>query len=192
MAARSAWGSISRNVRGLAGIATLLIGLGILFLLTLLVANARSDWIAKNGGLASWIQALGSIYAIVAVSYPVMLERRFARDRARKTVLSSAAMAHGLMITVAENAYDPEARFSEWWVPQWQVIEEVLASAPIHDIASPVALEAFVTLRELYGRARGWEESEGGQPQDDSMQSYVYVLCSNAGMAMGRLRDELS
>lgn len=182
----------SAGLRRLLSPIALFAGIGLTLLAALLLANSQSGWVARNGGLASWMQALGSLYAIVAVSYPVMLERQFARQRARRTVLSSAELACGLMSTVADRAYNPDAAFSEWWVPQWHVIEEVLASAPIHDMDAPGALEAFVNIRELYGRMRRWEEGEGGQQADDSMQGYVMVLCMNADMSLRTIRAALT
>lgn len=172
----------------------LLATIGISALAGLLWFNGTSDWIKQNGGLASWLQALGSLYAIVAVSFPVFLERRHAGMRARQSVLASAQMACDLMTTVASRAFDEKAQFSEWWVPQWQVIDEVMASCPIHEIHSAKALEAFVTIRELFGRMRAWDESlnEGWPVNDSSMMSYVGALCMNASMQLEALKSEFS
>lgn len=140
--------------------------------------------------MASWIQAIGSLLAIAAVSFPVIFERRLTTMRARESVLASAQMANDLMTTVAKRAFDNEAAFSEWWVPQWHVIDEVMASCPIHDIQSPRALQAFVTIRELYGRMRAWDEKDSSRTA--SMQSYLGTLCMNVSRQMEILRTELS
>jgi uncharacterized membrane protein len=165
---------------------------GFALLALLLWFNSYSGWISQNGGLASWVQAIGSLYAIAAVSFPVFVERGLALERARQSMLASARMACDLMSTVALRAFDETAKFSEWWVPQWRVIDEVMASCPIHEIQSAEALEAFVTIRELYGRMRSWDEtSTGDWPLNEgSMQSYVTSLCMSAKAQLDRL-DEM-
>jgi hypothetical protein len=168
---------------------------GIILLVVLIAFNSSSTWIQKNGGLASWVQAVGSLVAIIAISLPVLLERRLSVKRARSTVLASAKMAVGLMTTVANRAFDSDARFSEWWVPQWHIIDEVMASCPIHEIDSPIGLEAFVTIRELYGRMKAWDEdSDEGWPRsgDGGIQSYVGNLCMNASHNLTQIEAEFS
>lgn len=166
---------------------------GVALLSILLWLNSSSNWIRDNGGLASWIQAIGSLLAIAAVSFAVLFERRLQERHARRSVLESARIATELMGTVASRAFDENAKFSEWWVPQWHVIDDVMASCPIHDIHSAEALKAFVTIRELYGRMRAWDEaSEEAWPMEDgSMQSYVGSLCLNASAQMNVLEAEL-
>ena len=170
----------------------LLVLVGASLLIGLLWFNGSSTWIERNGGLASWFQAVGSLYAIAAVSFPVLLERRLAVKHARQSVLASAEMASNLMTTVATRAFDENAKFSEWWVPQWRVIDEVMASCPIHDVHSSKALEAFVTIRELYGRMRAWEEEadEAWPMKDGSMMSYVGSLCLNVSRQLEILKSE--
>lgn len=155
--------------------------------------NNSSVWIKDTGGLASWLQAIVSICAIAAIALPVLFERQLAVRRARQSVLGCADMATRLMTTVASRAFDENAAFSEWWVPQWHVIDEVMASCPIHDIHSTKALEAFITIRELFGRMRSWDEAtnEGWPIQDGSMQSYVGSLCLNASIQLDILKAEM-
>lgn len=169
----------------------ILIAVGLALLASVLIFNSYSAWIAKNGGLASWLQAVGSLYAIVAVSFPVFLERRATTSKARRSVLMSAQMACELMNTVASRAFESEARFSEWWVPQWHIIDDVMASCPVHELDSAEALNAFVTIRELYGRMRSWDEtsSDPWPRNDDNMMSYVGVLCMNARSQLDRLQS---
>jgi hypothetical protein len=176
------------------GATSAIVLLGISSLAGLLWFNSSSDWISQNGGLASWVQAIGSLLAIGAVSLPVLFERRLQVKHARQSVLASAEMATDLMGKVASRAFDENARFSEWWVPQWHVIDEVMASCPIHDIHSDEALKAFVTIRELYGRMRSWEETskEAWPMEDGSMHSYVMALCLNASTHLNILKTELS
>lgn len=171
-----------------------LILVGASLLIGLLWFNSSSAWISRNGGLASWLQAIGSLYAIFAVSFPVYLERRLELTHARHSVLASAQMASDLMVTVANRAFDENAKFSEWWVPQWQVIDEVMASCPIHDIHSAKALEAFVTIRELYGRMQAWDDTniEPWPMSDSAMQSYVGSLCLNVSSQLNTLKAEFS
>jgi hypothetical protein len=166
----------------------------VLLLIGLVWFNSQSAWIGQNGGLASWVQAVGSLLAIAALALAVLFERQLAEQRARQSVLASAQMANELMATVARRAFDENAVFSEWWVPQWHVIDEVMASCPIHDIHSKEALQAFVTIRELYGRMRAWDEkSNKGWPNEDaSMQSYVGSLCLNAARELEILKTEFS
>lgn len=166
---------------------------GFALLAGLLWLNSSSSWIQNNGGLASWVQAIGSLLAIAAVSLPVLFERRLQVGHARRSVLASAQMATDLMRTVADRAFDENARFSEWWVPQWHVIDEVMASCPIHDIHSDEALKAFLAIRELYGRMRSWEETleEAWPLEDGAMQSYVGSLCLNASVQMSILKEKL-
>jgi len=169
-----------------------LIASGIFLLCALLIFNGTSSWIRDNGGLASWLQAIGSLYAIIAVSFPVFLERGLSMQRARATTLASAQMACDLMAEVADFAFNPDAAFSEWWVPQWHVIDEVMASCPIHEIGSSEALRAFVTIRELYGRMRAWDEANSDPwPLEGGMQSYVGVLMMNASMQLDCLREAI-
>jgi hypothetical protein len=177
--------------RQFSGISAFIL-IGALLLVGLAWLNRSSDWIRLNGGLAAWVQAIGSLYAIAAVSFPVFFERRLTVNRARRSVLASAKMANELMATVATRAFDENAAFSEWWVPQWHIIEEVMASCPIHDIQSDKALEAFITIRELYGRMRAWEATNESWPVDGSMMSYVGVLCMNASRQLEILKAEFS
>lgn len=176
------------------GIVKLLVFVGVLILVGLLWFNNSSNWIRENGGLAGWLQTVGSLYAIVAVSIPVFLERNLAVERARRSVLASAEMACGLMRLVASRAFDETAQFSEWWVPQWEVIDEVMASCPIHEIHSAEALEAFITIRELYGRMRSWDESsdEPWPREQGPMMGYVGTLCMNASTQLESLRSEFA
>jgi hypothetical protein len=157
----------------------------------LLIFNSNSNWIKNNGGLASWLQAIGSLYAIVAIYVPVFLERNLSIERARISTLSSAKMAVDLMDSVTRFAFSSDDSYSEYWIPQWHVIDEVMASCPIHEINSEAGLNAFVTIRELYGRMRAWEEdSEKPWPVNDvTMQTYVGNLYMNAKMQYDILKN---
>lgn len=167
----------------------LLVVAGIGLLAALLIFNAQSPWIGSNGGIAAWLQAIGSIYAVVAVSFPVLLERSQTVTRARESLLVAANLACGLMKEVQENAFDADSAFSEWWVPQWDVIGETLASAPVHDIRSPAGLGAFLTIRELYGRMRAWDAKATPWPIKNKTERQVMGnLCLNASKQYDALR----
>ncbi|MBB4101029.1 hypothetical protein [Sphingomonas kyeonggiensis] len=174
---------------------TLLAGGGVLLLAAILIINANSPWFRDNGGLAGWLQTIGSLYAIAAISVPVLLERRLATTRARQSLLASAELAYDLMSYVARIAFDRDARFSEWYVPQWQVIDEVLQAAPVHEIDSPGGMRAFVSIRELYGRMRAWDETnEESWPRsaEGGTLSYVGNLVMNAGRHLEDLRGQVA
>lgn len=168
--------------------------LGILAIIGTVVANQQTDWIRTNGGLASWLQAIVSVLAMFAVAYPVALQRKIERDRARNSIISTAEMASDLMSQVVERAFEVDLSGSEWWVPQWNVIEEVLASCPIHNIESPEALESFITIRELYGRMRKWfDQTDEPWPLDPERhnQGYVGNLAMNAQLNLEILKNSL-
>lgn len=180
-------------VRRVSVIGVLVLG-GVSLLIGLLWFNNSSVWINKNGGLASWLQAIGSLYAIFTISLPVFLDRSLAMKRARQSAMAAAQMASDLMATVASRAFDENAQFSEWWVPQWHVVDEVMAFCSIHEIHSAKALQAFVTIPELFGRMRAWDEmsDEGWPVKDGSMISYVGTLCMNPSMHLETLKSEFA
>lgn len=84
---------MSRRISGQLAFAAV----GVTILAALIAFNAETDWIQRNGGLTSWLQALGSLFAIAAVTMPVLLVRGLEELRARQTILTSAQMALDLM-----------------------------------------------------------------------------------------------
>lgn len=139
---------------------------------------------------ASWVQAVGSIAAILFVTLPVTLQHRMDRNRSREVVLASAKMAYGLMSAVADRYLDPDRPTSEWWVPQWKIYDAALSAAPIHATGSAEALQAFIEFREFFYRAEAFANppeslSEGG------LEGFVAYTMTNAADRWARLRRAL-
>lgn len=140
--------------------------------------------------VAAWVQAIGSIAAILFVTLPVTLQHQIDRARSREVVLTSAEMAYGLMSAVAERYLEPDRPTSEWWVPQWDVYDASLAAAPIHATGSAEALRAFVELRELFHRAEAFA-NPADSTGDGALAGLVAYTMTNAADRLERLRRAL-
>lgn len=159
------------------------------------LASAWLGWIGHTCGwtsdtMASWVQALGSIAAILLVTLPVVLAQRIARNRGREVVLASCEMAFGVMSEVADRYIDPGYVGSEWWVPQWDILRQTLADCPIHDTGSGDALRAFVSFQELFSRAEAFADPplEAG---DGPLNGLVGFIMTNAAYQLDLLRKAL-
>jgi len=138
--------------------------------------------------MASWLQAVGSIGAILLVTLPVVVQQRTQRENSREVVLASAELAFALMSAVADRYMDPDRPSSEWWVPQWDIYRTTLETAPIHETGSKDALRAFVHFRELFERAEAFAEpTEGGE-----LVGFVAYTMTNAARSLQDLKDALA
>lgn len=140
--------------------------------------------------VAAWVQAVGSIAAILFATLPVTLQHRIDRARSRDVVLASAEMAYGLMSAVAQRYLDPDRPTSEWWVPQWDIYDASLAAAPIHATGSAEALRAFIELRELFHRAEAFADPPASVG-DGALVGFVAYTMTNAADRLERLRRAL-
>lgn len=162
---------------------------GVIIALSLLVAVGIKEGFSTDT-MASWVQAVGSIGAILFVTVPVTLQHRMERARSREVVLAAAEMSFGLMSAVADRYLEPDRPTPEWWVPQWQIYDASLAAAPIHATGSADALRAFVEFRELFHRAEAFADpppnlGEGG------LEGFVAYTMTNAADRLSRLREAL-
>lgn len=146
--------------------------------------------------IPAWVQAIGSIVAIVAVTVPIYLQQTLARRRAKAVTLATVNAAFGTMSSVADRYVNNDYATSEWWVPQWPIFEQALAQCPIHDVGSAEALAAFLAFREYFSRATAF----GDDPRDGSegpeftppLAGLVGYLMSNAGREVETLRRLLA
>lgn len=150
----------------------------------LLTAIARMHG-AGSEAMAAWVQAIGTIAAILLVTFPVIVEHRMQRRRSRQLVLAAAEMAYGTMSSVADRNINPEYVGSEWWVPQWDILDRALADCPIHETGSAEALEAFVFFQECFARAKGFDDAGTGA------NGFIISVTMNAGTALEDLRKAL-
>jgi hypothetical protein len=125
-------------------IATILIALAVGVLVTI---GIKEGWTSNT--MAAWVQAVGTIAAVLFVTVPVIIQHRLSRRHSRTVVLAAAEMVFSTMSEVADRYLDPNYVGSEWWVPQWDILQKTLAGAPIHQTASVAAFEAFVELQQL-------------------------------------------
>lgn len=149
-----------------------------------LVAIAREHG-AGSEAMAAWVQSIGTIAAILLVTLPVVVEHRLERRRSRQLVLAAAEMAYGTMAAVADRNVNPDYVGSEWWVPQWDILDRALADCPIHETGCAEALEAFVFFQECFARAKGFDDAGPGAG------GFVISVTMNAGSALEDLRKAL-
>lgn len=144
--------------------------------------------------MAAWVQAVGTIAAILSVTLPVLIDRRLQRRQAKAMTLAAAESAFDTMSATARRYTDPNYVGSEWWVPQWEIITLNLANAPIHDTGSPEAFKAFAALHEYAARAQIWDEPPNSKQRKSgqTLDGFVISLMSNASREMETLRRELS
>jgi hypothetical protein len=135
--------------------------------------------------MAAWVQAIGTIAAILLVTFPVIIEHRMQRRRSRQLVLAAAEMAYRTMSSVADRNINTEYVGSEWWVPQWDILDKALADCPIHETGSAEALEAFVFFQECFARAKGFDDAGPGA------NGFIISVTMNAGTALEDLRKAL-
>lgn len=149
-------------------------------------------WIGKTQGwtsdtMASWVQAIGTIGAVLLVTVPVLVQHRLSRRHSRAVVLAASEMAYGVMREVAERYLNPDYVGSEWWVPQWDVLRKTLADCPIQQTGSTDALTAFVEFQQIFARASVFEEPPKSA-KERKLDSFVVVLMSNADLQLSELR----
>lgn len=161
-----------------------ILAVSVLACAALLTAIARLHG-AGSEAMAAWVQAIGTIAAILLVTFPVIVEHRMQRRRSRQLVLAAAEMAYGTMSAVADRNINPNYVGSEWWVPQWDILDKALADCPIHETGSAEALEAFVFFRECFARAKGFDDA------GPSAGGFVISVTMNAGSALEDLRRAL-
>lgn len=141
---------------------------------------------------AAWVQAFGSIAAIVVVTLPVLLQKSMEKREARSATLSTVESAYAIMQGVSQRYVDPSYNTSEWWVPQWSIMENALAQCPIYQCGSSEAVEAFLNFRELFTRAEAINDAEDAGGASISLGGFVGFIMSNAALEVGRLKKSLS
>lgn len=141
----------------------------------------------NSQSVAAWVQAVGSIAAIVIVTLPVLLQHSIAIRQARDVTLATVEDAYATMGATADRCLNPDESYSEWWVPQWDVLSEVLAQCPIHSVGSAEATKSFIQFRELFHRAGGFDPSA----PDTCPGGLVLFVMTNASREMEVLRASL-
>lgn len=145
----------------------------------------------QGADIAAWVQAIGSIAAILVVTLPVYLQETLARQRARKVTLVTVKAAWGVMMGVAKRYTDPEHRTSEWWVPQWRILDDSLARCPIYETGSAEAVSAFIQFREYFARTIAFEDDLHSGNIDSTLTpplaGFVAYLMTNAASEVDTL-----
>lgn len=149
----------------------------------------QQGWTSSS--MAAWVQAVGTIAAVLFVTVPVIVQHRLNRRHSRTVVLTAAEMAYGTMSEVARRYLDPDYVGSEWWVPQWDVLRKTLADCPIQRVGSVEAFESFVELQQLVARASIFDDPPTRTNQSNPIDSFVVTIMSNAGRQMEILRRTL-
>lgn len=165
---------------------------GVAYAVALLSIGVAGLTLAVSRGLdaqsaAAWVQAVGSVAAIFIVTLPVILQNRMEIRRARVSTLANAETAYATMGATATLCLNTPDSLPEWWVPQWDVIAEALATSPIQSVDSPEAARAFIALRESCQRVSGID------PSDDSTYApgLVVYLMNDAATQIETLRRAL-
>lgn len=158
-------------------------------------AGALLAWIGKAQGwssdaMASWVQAVGTIGAVLLVALPVLVQHRLDRRHSRAVVLAATEMAYAVMKEVADRYLNPNYVGSEWWVPQWDVLQKTLADCPIQQTGSADALMAFVEFQQIFARASAFDEPPANA-KAGTLDSMVVALMSNADLQLNELRRTL-
>lgn len=146
------------------------------------LAVVRGD--GDSATLAAWVQALGSVAAIIVVSLPVLIQRSIDLQQAKAATLATVNSAYDVMRTMADSYLGQGKERSEWYVPQFDVIEAMLSRCPIEKVGSTEATTAFIHFRELFSRSSAFEEPQEGQP----LGSFVIYIMSNASREIETLR----
>jgi hypothetical protein len=148
------------------------------------VATGRG---ASSSNVAAWVQAIGSIAAIVLVSLPVLLQHSLEVRQAKAVTLATVESAWSIMQSIADRYVNPGDHPSEWWVPQWRIMEEALAQCPIQRVGSSEATGAFIHFRELFHRAEVFSEPDENAP----LAGFIGFIMSNAGRELATLQRAL-
>ncbi|MGV9008898.1 hypothetical protein [Brevundimonas sp.] len=141
---------------------------------------------ADGAVIAAWVQAVGSIAAIVLVSLPVLLQHSLEVRQAKAVTLATAEAAWSIMQSVADRYINSGDGTSEWWVPQWSIMNDALAQCPIHRVGSAEATRAFIQFREHFYRAEAFSE-----PSDEGLGGFVGFIMLNAGTELTALKKAL-
>lgn len=165
-----------------------LVAYGVAIIASIVAILAVTMGKGSNASLvASWVQAIGSIAAIVLVTMPVFVQQSLAVKRAKDVTLATVETAWGIMGAVAERYTNPEVSTSEWWVPQFDILKQTLASCPIHDVGSAEATRAFVYFRELFQRSEAFSDPEEDMP----LIGLVGFIMTNASTEVETLKKLL-
>lgn len=169
---------------------------GLAYLVALLAMTSAIVCVASlKGGTsevtASWVQAFGSIAAIVVVSLPVVLQQSLAKAEARKATLSTVKSAHSLMVEVTQRYVDPTHVTSEWWVPRWSIMENALSQCPIYQCGSSEGVDAFLAFREHFTRAEAINDADGDIDGSNSLGGFVGFVMMGAAHEVSRLDKAL-
>lgn len=164
-------------------LAWLIAALAIVAAIVAVIANRSANSVV----VAAWVQAVGSIAAIVIVSLPVLLQHSLEVRRAKAVTIATLETAWSVMQSIADRYLNQESHPSEWWVPQWQIINEALAQCPIQKVGSAEATRSFIHFRELFIRAEAFSE-----PDDDApLAGFVGFIMSNASSEISALQNML-
>lgn len=164
------------------------IAYGVAFIASVVAILAVTMGKGSNAALvASWVQAIGSIAAIVLVTVPVFVQQSLAVRRAKDVTLSTVATAWAVMQGVADRYMNPDEPTSEWWVPQFDILNQTLAACPIHEVGSAEATRSFIHFRELFQRAEGFDEPE----EDAPLAGFVGFIMTNAATEVEALQKLL-
>lgn len=100
---------------------------GVAIIASIVAILAVTTGKGSNASLvAAWVQAIGSIAAIVLVTMPVFVQQSLAVRRAKDVTLATVETAWSVMQAVAERYADPDKPTSEWWVPQFDILNQTL------------------------------------------------------------------
>lgn len=165
-----------------------LIAYGVAVIASIVAILAVTMGKGSNASLvASWVQAIGSIAAIVLVTMPVFLQQSMAVRRAKDVTLATVETAWGIMQGVADRYVNPDEPTSEWWVPQFDILNQTLATCPIHEVGSAEATRAFIHFLELFQRAEGFAEPDTDAP----LAGFVGFIMTNASTEVETLKKLL-
>ena len=179
--ARSNMGALVSKLREMVayGVAALALVVAVLAVSTGRNANSES--------VASWVQAVGSIAAIVIVTLPVLLQHSLGVQQAKAVTLATVEEAYATMSSTADRCVNPGGDPSEWWVPQWSIINDALAQCPIQTVGSAEATRSFIEFRELFHRASGFDPSD----KDSYAPGLVAFVMTNASRQLEALKLHL-
>lgn len=141
----------------------------------------------NSQNVAAWVQAVGSITAIVIVTLPVLLQHSLTLRQAKAVTLATVEEAYATMSLTAERCLNPTESSSEWWVPQWQIMDHALAQCPIQAVGSAEATRAFIEFRELFHRAGTFDPSD----EHSCPSGLVGFIMSNASREVETLKRVL-
>ncbi|ODP31551.1 hypothetical protein [Pandoraea sp. ISTKB] len=115
------------------------------------VIATRSTFCLTASDWASWVQAVGSILAIIAAGWGIRYQLDQANEGRRRAIIAIAAAAMARVEEAGERVQssDPEIELASWY--HCSIFDRLIGafdSAPVHELRSGEGITAFLSMRD--------------------------------------------